>query len=406
MNVGLKRWRYMAEDSAGAVVDGVIDAADRASAGEALRLRRLIPLTLKESSRRSLPALQRGSSSGRLTIAELARVTARLRDLLRAGIPATPALRLAADQATAAREREFLRALRADIESGRTLTAALARSRFETPRLVRALVEAGEALGDLARQFDRLAAHFDEALKLRREMAAQLAYPAALLVLVVATLFFLSFFVLRQFEQIFESALAPPPPETRFVIAAGAFVREYGAFAPAILLALFAVGRLAVRRYPGAWEEMRLSAPVAGRLLKVAEFGAYFRTLATLIGGGATLARSLPLARDAMSIGILRAEVDSAENSVRVGERLSASLSLKTRCPRDLISYIEIGEETGALAAMTGEAAARAETLLRTAVQRILSLLAPMTTALMGLVTAGVIAAVMTGVLSLSETIQ
>jgi type II secretory pathway component PulF len=270
---------------------------------------------------------------------------------------------------------------------------------------MKALVEAGVAMGDLGRQFERLAAHYDEALKLRREVIAQLVYPAALILLVVATLFFLSFIVLPQFEGIFATSDAKPPPETRFVLAAGAAIRHYWPYAPAVLLALYAAARFAARRYSRRWEELNLSLPVAGAVFRNAEYGAYFGTLAAFIGGGAPLARAMPLAREAMSFGLLRTEVEEAERSVRVGERLSRSLRAAVFCPRELISFVEIGEETGELAAMAAQAASRAESLVRSFVQRSMALLAPAMTALLGLLTAGVIAAVMTGVMSLNEAI-
>ncbi|MEQ8936431.1 MAG: type II secretion system F family protein [Amphiplicatus sp.] len=91
--------------------------------------------------------------------------------------------------------------------------------------------------------------------------------------------------------------------------------------------------------------------------------------------------------------------------SVRTGERLGAVLARARFIPKELVSFIEIGDETGALGPMAAQAARLAETRVKTAVKSAMVLLAPVLTALMGLLTAGVIAAVMSGVLSLNEAV-
>lgn len=111
------------------------------------------------------------------------------------------------------------------------------------------------------------------------------------------------------------------------------------------------------------------------------------------------------LAKGTLSLSILQGEVEEVDQAVRTGERLAPALKRLTSCPSELISFIEIGEETGELARLTAQAARHAETQTRQTVKRFMALLAPVLTALMGLLTAGVIASVMTGVLSLNETI-
>ncbi len=400
-----RKWRYSAEDAAGAVVSGVIAAPDLRAAEVLLKSRRLVPLTLRADQRSLFETFGLSSSGNRMTISDLADVSARLRDLLAAGIPIAHALRLASEQARNDRERAFLNGLLADVRAGRSITSALSRSAYETPRLFRALVESGEALGALDKQMERLAAHYEEALKLRREIVAQLAYPTALIALIIATMMFLSFFVLPQFESIFATSDATPPAETRFVLALGAGVRRYWAYAPFLLLLLAIGGSTLSRRHAALFEHALLRAPIVGKYLRYADYGAFLRTLATLLGGGAPIARAMPLARQGMSLKALQEEARSAEDDVRVGVQLTAAMKKRTTCCAELISFIEIGEETGNLAHLAAQAASRAEAYVSSAIRRFMALLAPALTALMGLLTAGVIAAVMTGVLSLNETI-
>lgn len=406
MSAAESRWRYAAEDAAGAVVSGVIDAPDLCAVETLLKSRRLVPLTIKAHEKSLFDSLGVSRLGGRLSIGELARLAARLRDLLAAGIPLAHALRLAGDQAESDRERAFLKGLLAEVRAGRAMADAVSRSAFETPRLFKALVESGEVLGALGKQMDRLATHYDRALKIRREVFAQLAYPAALVVLVIATVIFLSFFVLPQFQSIFATSDAVPPPETQFVLAAGAGVRRYWPYAPILMFVLTFGIRIISRRHAARVERARLATPVLGKFSRYADYGAFLRTLSTLLDGGAPIARAMPLARQGMALGVLREEAERAEADVRVGARLASAMKTRTTCPPDLVSIIEIGEETGELARLAAQGASRAEEYANSSIRRFLALLAPALTALMGLMTAGVIAAVMTGVLSLNETVR
>lgn len=400
-----QRWRYSAEDMRGDVVTGVIVASDLTGARAMLSERNLTPFSLQADRQSRIPLLGIGRPKSELGLKELSTIAARLRDLLSAGLPLAHALRLASEQARQPRERAFLDGLLSDIRAGRSLSEGLARSDYQTPRLMKALIEAGETLGRLDRQMDRLATHYEEALSLRREILSQLVYPIALVILIIATLFFLSFLVLPQFEGIFETSGAIPPAETRFVLAAGSFIRSYWFYLPVIALVGFLAGHYAIKRNAKAFERARLSLPFAGRFIRDAEYGAYLRTLSTLLAGGSDIAKAMPLAKGSISLSILRDEVEKVEQAVRTGERLAPTLKRLTTCPKELVSYIEIGEETGELARLTAQAAHHAETQTRQTVRRFMALLAPLLTALMGLLTAGVIASVMTGVLSLNETI-
>jgi type II secretory pathway component PulF len=68
-------------------------------------------------------------------------------------------------------------------------------------------------------------------------------------------------------------------------------------------------------------------------------------------------------------------------------------------------SFLEVGEETGTLGSMAEQAARYSEARVNSALKRFMALLSPVLTAIMGLVTAGVIAAVMSGVLSLNDAV-
>ncbi|MGE0410041.1 MAG: type II secretion system F family protein [Amphiplicatus sp.] len=399
-----RAWAYAAENGQGDVVRGQIDAESAQAAAVALRAKRLLPLSIRKAQNAlRLPEFL-STSKARLSSTDLAEISRRLSDVFGASLPAVHALRLSVEQAVSPKQRAFLEDVGESVRNGRNFSRAVTDSDFACPRLFSALVAAGESAGSLGTQFERLAEHYEEAVKLKRDIVAQLLYPIALLILIMLTLLFLSFFILPQFEGVFAAADADPPPETRLVLAIGAAVREYWLLTPMIVIGLLAALRWAKKRYTRQFESARIATPFAGKLLVLDEVGRYLRTLSTLLQGGMPLVRAMPLARETLTVKLLDIRFHEAEDAVRVGERLGSALA-RAGAPLELVSYVEIGEETGDLAGMAGRAAARAEDKLRTGVKRVMILLAPLLTALMGLVTAGVIAAVMSGVLSLNEAV-
>ena len=329
----------------------------------------------------------------------------RLSDLTNAGLPLAKTLELARSQAGSTMQQVFFSDLARDVRAGHTLSAALSKSAVKTPPFFHALAKTAESIGALPEQFSILADHYENALKTRREITSQLIYPAALMALILLTMIFLSYFVLPQFDTIFENTGAPPPLETRMVLSAGAFVRSYIAFAPLAALMFYICWRAIRIRYEPALEKAILTLPIFGRLRRDHEIGRYCRSLATMLKGGMALADAMPMAADAVQIATIREELAQVETAVHTGQSLSLALSRYANPPKEITSFLEVGDETGTLGQMADQAAKFSETRVNSALKRFMTLLSPVLTAIMGLVTAGVIAAVMSGVLSLNEAI-
>lgn len=400
-----RSWRYVAENNSGAVVKGVVAAADIDAAISQLKAQGLAPIDLDEERKSSLDLTAWGKRGGALSESNLTDFCARMADLLTAGVTASRALSLMADQPGQKALKDFAARLQGQIRKGQPLSEALAQDPARPPRIMIALAASGEALGDLGSQFARLAAGFEARAALRKELIGQLIYPAALFVLILLTLIFLSFFVLPQFETVFATSDASPPPETRFVLAAGAFIRAY--WLPVFLGVVIAAGagNLLARRYRRRVEALTLQAPVIGSLIARAETARYCRSLGELLSGGMPLARAMPIARAAISNSVIATLTTDIENDVRNGAPLSKAVRRTGGIHSESIPFFELGEETGDLGVMTAKAADYFEQHITVLLKRVAALSGPIMTAIMGLMTAGVIAAVMAGVLSLNETV-
>lgn len=402
-------WKYRAQAPGGAIAEGVLRAPNRDVALSTLHAQRLAPLSLHlAGAKNSYTSLLRGSNpppKARLSLKNLAAFCDHFADLIVAGLPVVTAFDLLHRQVENAQLRSFYQFCLQKLRGGSSLTSALRTSHIAVPKLMIALTDVGENLGTLEAQYQRLSEHYNSALRLRKDIVGKLIYPAALGLLVFATLLFLSFFILPQFETIFSNSDAPPPPETQFILTAGAIVRNYAMLFPILMLFFVLVLRVLVKRNAAIIEIILLRFPIIGRFLLMRESGAYCRSLSALLAGGMPLARAMPLARGAVSLSTISDRLEQVEISVNAGAMLADSLQSYNAMDERSQIMIALGEEAGELAVMCNKAANQADQFAAVTLSRFANLLSPLMTLLMGLITAGVIAAVMSGVLSLNEVV-
>ena len=95
--------------------------------------------------------------------------------------------------------------------------------------------------------------------------------------------------------------------------------------------------------------------------------------------------------------------VDAAAEKVRAGLRLSEALAEGDVFPPQLVQLLRLGEETGRLSEMALRAAAIHEEQVEESMQRLVSLIVPVITIVMGLVVAGIVSSLLLAMLSLND---
>jgi len=395
-------WRYVAERNNGQIVKGQLSAT---SENEALRKIRAMGVSPVELA----PAGQEDSvfSGGRarLNHKETLEFVRSMADLIGAGIPVRDALASLVAREKRPVLKRFLERVEGQVRGGEALSAALEADPARLPRAVIALTKAGEASGLLGRNYSDLSAQMEEEDALRQELTGQLAYPIALIVLISLTLVFLSYFVLPQFETIFSDSGAIPPAETRFVLSAGEFLRNYAVWIPVGGLLIFMAMRTLAYRYQVGLDAFVANIPVMGRVLSKMDSARYCRTLGLLLSTGAPLAQAEAVARSSVNSQRIRNRHGQAAEAVRSGEKLSIALTNAGALPDDALRFIELGEKTGQLDVMLTRSAQLYEREIRNTLKNTVELIGPLMIAILGICVGGVIAAVMSGVLSLNDVV-
>ena len=402
-------FRYIAIGPGGDRLTGTMDAPSEAEVIARLRRQGSMPVRAEPAAapaRTGLSGLLRIEIGGRRgpgkqAVAELIR---ELATMLSAGQDLDRALRYMQETAPT-RVRPTITGLRDAVRDGSPLSAAMARFPAAFTPLQVALVRAGEAGGNLAPTLARMADLLDRQRNLTSTITSALIYPALLLVAMIGAVTLLLTQVLPQFVPMFEQNGVQPPGSIRFLVGIGDFVQQDGLLMLLAILVAVVVARAALRQSAMrlAVDRLLLRMPLVGGLLKEVLAARFTRVLGTLLLNGVALIPALAIVRDALGNRAARLAVERASLTARGGGGLSPDLEAAAIFPPRTIHLLRLGEETAQLGGMALRAADIHDDRTRLATQRLLALLVPALTILMGLAVGGIVTSLMTAMLSLNN---
>ena len=402
-------FRYTAVSAAGEMQQGVMDAPDEAAVIRTLQGQGAIPM-------RAEPADAAPAGLSRLLGADLfgprglsrqqvADATRELAVMLGAGLDLDRALRFLVETAPSPRVAAALVRTRDTVRDGGALATALAQQPESFPPVYIGMVRAGEAGGQLAATLERLAGLLERQRTLAAHIRAALVYPAVLVVAAIGSIVLLLTQVLPQFTPLFAQNNAALPGPTQFLVDAGDALSAWGL--PGLLVLLLAGLVLrTILRQPGprlAADRLLLRLPVMGGLLKEISAARFARTFGTLLVNGVPLVTALDVARDTLGNTAATAAVDRATQAARGGEDLSITLRAANVFPLRLPTLLRLGHETAQLGPMALRAAEIHEEASRLGLQRLVALLVPAITVIMGALIAGIVASLLLAMLSLND---
>lgn len=400
-------FRYVAIDPAGQILRGVMEQPSAADVVAHLQLQGNLPMRAEPTAKVSVLAGLLNREIGRrgLSRQEVANVTRELAIMLAAGQDLDHALRFLVDTSGSARVRGVMERLRASVRDGRSLAATLAQHPNSFSRLYVGLVRAGEAGGTLAATLEHLATLLERQRSLSATVTSAMIYPGLLMAVALGSITLLLTEVLPQFVPLFEQNGAALPRPTQILIGAGDLVSSYGPYGLLGLAALFLGARQALRR-PGprlAVDRLILRLPIVGGLAREVLAARLSRTLGTLMLNGVPLIAALGIVREAVGNHAGVAAIDRATIAAKGGAGLARSLGEAGILPLRTIYLLRLGEETAQLGPMALRAAEIHEEKTRIGVQRLVSLLVPVITILMGAAVAGIVSSLLLAMLSLND---
>jgi len=233
-------------------------------------------------------------------------------------------------------------------------------------------------------------------------------YPAILLLAATGSIVLLLTQVLPQFVPLFAQNGVALPPSTAFLLGAGNAVSAYGFYALAALAAAALAAHLALRKPAPrlAADRFLLRLPVIGGLIREILAARFAHTLGMLLVNGVPLLSALGIAQEVLDNRAVQAAVAAAAESASTGQGMTTALQRSAVFPTRLVHLLRLGEATAQLGPLALRAADIHEERTRLALQRLVALLVPAITVLMGAAVAGIVSSLLLAMLSLNDIAQ
>lgn len=345
----------------GEAVTGRLDATSEQAVAEELHAGGVTPVSITvEGDGTRAPSGWQILRSRSVNQQDLLVLSRQLHSLQRAGVPLLRALSGLQSAAPTPAQAALLAELRADLDQGRDLSAAMARHPAVFTAFYIAMLQVGELTGRLAEVFLRLSDHIAFELDVKARIKQALRYPAMVVIAMVLAMVAINLFVLPTFATVFAGFKAELPPMTRLLLGVSAFTVAWwpgllAACGGAVMLVRMQLAT-AAGRY--AWDRLKLRLPVAGPIIFKATIARFARGFALASSSGVPIGQALSVVARTVDNAFVGERIEQMRAGVERGEHLARSAALAGIFPPVVLQMIAVGEETGELDNLLLEVAA------------------------------------------------
>ena len=336
------------------------------------------------------PAPKRKKGGGRrVSRKALTQFTTQFAILSDAGLPVVRCLRVLEGQLPPGMLKRTLDQVTEDVESGSSLSEALAKHPGVFDDLFVNMTKAGEAGGVLDTIMRRLADFMEKAQRIRRKVITAAVYPAVVLTVALAILMLIMIFVVPKFEVVFNDIGGGQelPAITRMLQGFSNWLVGGGWLIVVAIPILIWLAVKGIRRTPKggrAFDRFVLRLPIVGRVVRKTLIARFSRTFGTLIASGVPILEALNIVKGALTNRILQEAIDDVHDAIREGENIATPLG-ETGIFDDLVvNMIDVGEETGELDQMLMKVADTYDEEIDEEVTMMIGLLEPLLIVFMG----------------------
>jgi type IV pilus assembly protein PilC len=356
-----------------------------------LRKQGIKPLKVKKQS-----ALFKKTAKRKIVPKDISVFFRQLATMMSAGVPLVQAFEIIGRGHDNEGMRDLILKIKADVESGTSLSESLAKHPYYFDNLVISLVGAGEHAGVLEVLLDKIATYKEKTEYLKAKIKKAMFYPTAVIIVAIIVTAILLIFVVPQFEELFSNFGADLPAFTRVVVNLSEFMQAYWWLIFGIIAATavgFMQAKKRSRNFGRALDRLVLKLPIIGIIMHKAAVARYARTLSTMFAAGVPLVEALESVSGATGNVVYSDAVLMIRDSVATGQQLTFAMNQTGLFPNMVEQMVAIGEESGSLDAMLSKVADFYEQEVDDAVDALSSLLEPLIMSILGILIGGLVVA-------------
>ena len=379
-------FQYRGRNSKGALVSGRMEAAAQPAAADQLFAQGITPLAISISSQ--IVASKFGISGLRKTRVarqDLVLLFRQMYTLSRAGVPILRALAGLQESAPNPAVALLLEDMRTSLDSGRELSAAMARHGKVFSAFHINMIRVGEMTGRLEDIFLRLAQHLEFEHEMSSRVKSAMRYPSFVIAAMAIAVLIANVFIIPTFAKMFEGMKQELPVMTRLLIGGSDFTLNYW-----WVLVLLVVGaafgfKTWIETVPGrfAWDRLKMRLPLAGPIVRQSILARFARGMSLSLRSGVPLVKSLDTVADVVDNAYLADRIRRMSAGVQRGESVLATAVASGIFSPVVLQMIAIGDETGSLDELLQEVATMYEREVEYSVRALAEYIEPILIALL-----------------------
>jgi type IV pilus assembly protein PilC len=401
-------YAYKVRDREGKVAAGAMEAESEQAVVARLRQMGYAPISIEEDKGAGLKTEIRLPGVSGVKLKDLAVFSRQFATMINSGLSLLRALTILGEQTSNRRLGEVVTQVRAEVEKGTSLSAALARHPKIFNRLYVSMVRAGEIGGFLDQVLVKVAETFEKEVELRGKIRSAMTYPVVVFIMVIGIVAAMLIFIVPTFQNLYASLGGTLPLPTRMLMGASQLLRRF------FLIVVLLVGVLVFlfRKWKASqkgryqWDRFKLKVKVFGPLFHKTALSRFSRTLSTLIRSGVPILQGLEIVGETVNNQVISRAVRDVQDSVREGESLATPLSKHSAFPSMVVQMMAVGEETGALDTMLSKVADFYDQEVEAAVASLTSMIEPILIAVMGAAVGGMVIALYLPLFNIINLVQ
>jgi len=402
-------YAYSARTNQGDIVTGTQEAKDEKFLASLLRVRRLSLVSAKTPTATPKKHFNLNISFGRVPVVEKIVFLQNLQVMVRTGFSLGHALDVLSQQTEHKVFKGIIRAVSSDVESGITLSAAIAKYPKVFPELFVNMVAAGEVSGKLDEVLLRLTNQLKKDHQLVAKVRGALMYPTIVIIAMIILGTAMMVFVIPKLLDVFTQSGGTLPLPTRVLIGTSNFMQHYILFIiPAAVVFIF-LFRWWIHTDRGRmlWHLLLLRAPIIGPILKKINLARFTRTLSSLLRTDIPIVQTFQIIAKTMGNAVFRKSLNETAEELKKGSSISKVLiSYPKLYPPVVAQMVSVGEESGTLDTISEEIAKFYEEEVDQVMSNLTSILEPILILILGGGVGGIVVAVILPIYSLTDQIN
>ena len=328
--------------------------------------------------------------------------------MMKAGVPLLQAFDIVGKGHNNPAVSKLLGDVKADVETGSSLSAAFRKYPLHFDALFCNLVGAGEQAGILDSLLDRLATYKEKILAIKSKIKSALFYPLSIIVVAFVITAVIMIFVIPAFKSLFEGFGANLPAPTLIVMAISDFFVQwwwaiFGSMGFGIWFFFYTWKRSI--KMQSTMDRLLLKLPLFGELIRKATIARFARTLSTMFAAGVPLVEALDSVAGASGNRVYFDATKKIQSEISTGTSLTVAMQNTDVFPNMVLQMVAIGEESGALDSMLSKVADFFEAEVDDAVDALASLMEPIIMVVLGTLIGGLVVAMYLPIFKMGEAI-